>query len=133
MKLSGLVVLASFSLLPGASRAADATSTVDYTQRNVPYAPEASIAPATNAPVVDRAVQDRRVEKATVEKVPAALGDRRAAIDVAESREKVMREKDSHRPETVAQPTSAFNHRNAAISTAGDSHQPARVAKYQDD
>lgn len=132
MKLSGLVLLASFCLPPSAAEAVDATAPVDYTQRNTAFAPTTTVAPEKKAPEVDSAMQDKRFDTSVVDKKPAAVGDRRAAIDLKEARDKTIREKDSHRPEVVAQPTSAYNHREAAISTTGDTKKPPTVSKYQD-
>jgi hypothetical protein len=77
-------------------------------------------------------VQNKRFEKTTVEKKTAPLADRRAPISIEETREKSIREKDSRRPEKVEQPTSAFNHKPAAISTGTDTTKPPTVAKYQE-
>jgi hypothetical protein len=131
MKPSGLLVLAIFGCACSV-RAADVTTPVDYTERNTPFAPEGSITPQKKAPVTNTSLQEKRVEKTTVDKKTSPLADRRAPVDVKETREKQVREKDSHRPETVEQPTSAFNHRTAAISTSGDTTKPPIVAKYQD-
>jgi len=132
MKLSSLIA-ASLSLLGAtAARSADATAPVDYTQRNQPFAPAATITPdKKDLPRAD-GVQERRVDKTTVEKKPAAVGDRRAPIVIEETRDKNIREKNSSRPEVVAQPMSAFNHRDASITTAADTKKPPLVAKYQD-
>ena len=53
-------------------------------------------------------------------------------MDVKETRDKEVREKKSHRPDTIEQPTSAFNHRPAAISTDANTRKPPTVTKYQD-
>jgi len=133
MKLPSLIVVASLSLAGWFPlRAADSTQPVDLTQRNDPFAPAATIAPEKKDLSRADAVQDKRVEKTTLDKKPAALGDRRAAISVEVARDKNIREKDSHRPETVEQPMNAFNHRDAAITTASDTKKPPLVAKYQD-
>ena len=133
MKLSGLIVRASLTLIGVAKLcAADATSPVDYTQRNTPYAPAATVSPDKKAPETNSTVQDKRVDKTLLDKKPAAVGDRRAPIDVTESREKNVREKDSHRPEKIEQPVSSFNHREASMSTATDASKPQMVTKYQE-
>ena len=72
------------------------------------------------------------MEKTTIEKKPAAVGDRRSPIDVQETREKFVREKDSHRPEPAERAMSQFNHRESAIATATTTSKPSIVAKYQD-
>jgi hypothetical protein len=115
------------------ARAADATTPVDYTQRNGPFAPGASIAPEKNAPAIDRAVQDRRIEKPTVAKPAAAIGQRRAAIEVGESRDKTVRDANVRSPELVNAPRSALNHRAATISPAADLRKPPLVTRYQEE
>lgn len=132
MKPNGLVILFALGVGVAPACAADATSPVDYTQRNAPFAPAGSLAPDKKTPEANPAVQDKRVEKTTLEKQPAAIGERRAAVEIKEARDKNVREKNSSRPEKIHQPTSAYNHRLAAISTAADTTKPPTVAKYQD-
>jgi len=132
MKLPSLIGLASLSVLCLETARADPTAPVDPTQRNGVFAPAATVAPDQKSPVRDAAVQDKRVDKTVIEKVPAAVGDRRAAIDVQETHDKNVREKKSSRPEAIEQATSSFNHREAAIATATDTSKPPMVAKYQD-
>ncbi len=134
MKPSGLAVLVLSGLCLATARGADATSPVDYTQRNSPYAPGAAtgVVPSRQAPVTNEVVQEKRVQPPTVDRRIAPVGDRRAAVEIRETREKQVQEKDSHRPEVTEQPTSAFNHRTAAITTADDTTKPPTVARYQD-
>ena len=61
-----------------------------------------------------------------------AIGDRRAATDIQETREKSVREKESSRPEAVEQTVSRFSHRAAPFTTANAAAQPPVVSKYQD-
>jgi hypothetical protein len=131
MKHSSFAVLA-FSIVL-AAQAADATSPVDSARRNEPFAPSTTVTnPKKDTPQTNDSVQQKRVEKSTVEKQMAPLADRRAPISVGETREKSVREKDSHRPEVVEQPTSAYNHRQAEITTNAESKKPQTVAKYQE-
>ncbi|MCX6955825.1 MAG: hypothetical protein NTV51_27080 [Verrucomicrobia bacterium] len=133
MKLPGFIVLASLTLTGAmTARAADATAPVDYTQRNTPYAPAASVSPEKKAPEPDAKVQEKRVDKTVVDKKPAAVGDRRAAIDTKEAREKNVREKDSHTPEKVDQPTSAYNQRESSLTPGANVTRLPMIAKYQD-
>ena len=132
MKRSGLLALWAFSVCIPCALAADATSPVDYTQRNSPFAPSGSVAPEKQTPATNERVQEKKVEKNTIEKQTAPLAERRAAIEIKETREKNVREKDTRKPETVTPPTSAYNHRPAAISTGADTTKPPTVAKYQD-
>jgi hypothetical protein len=132
MMPSGFAVIAGFALCAVVARAADATSPVDYTQRNTPFAPAGSIAPEKQAPKKNETLQEKRVPVTTIDKATSPLGERRAPIDVKETREKNVREKDSHRPETLEQPKSDYNQRRATISTQTDTVKPPLVSKYQD-
>lgn len=133
MKLPSLIAVASLSLFEvSGARAADATTPIDYTQRNAPFAAAASVSPAKTELQRDAAVQDKRVEKTTLDKKSAEIGDRRAAIDVEETRDKNVREKKSSRPTGTEQSMSAFNHREAGIATGVDAKKPPTVAKFQD-
>ncbi len=133
MKPVGLVVLIAAISCANTAGAADATTPIDYTQRNTPFAPSANVAPEKQNPADKTAVvQDKRVEKTTVDKKSSPLGERRAAIDMTEAREKNVREKDSHRPEKIDQPESSYNHRQSSISTADNTKKPPTVTKYQD-
>jgi hypothetical protein len=132
MRMSTLAVITTLGagVFPGI--AADATTPIDYRQRNEPFAPAASVSAEKQKPAANSTVQDKRVEKATVEKKTSPLRDREAAIEMKETRVKNVREKDSHRPEAIEHVTSGFDHRQSAISTAGDTTKPPMVAKYQD-
>jgi hypothetical protein len=134
MKRSSRVVLASSSLLLLACvHAADATSPVDFTQRNAPFAPGLPIPAEKNTPAINRGVQDRRVEAPTVEKPAAAAGEKRAAIDVTETRDKTVRDNHAQKPEAAAPTVSTLDHRASAIATTSGSRKPALIAKYQDE
>lgn len=133
MKTSGLIVLASLTVMGlAAARAADATTPVDYTQRNTPYAPGASVEPDKKTPEKNETLQEKRFDKTTVEKKPAAVGDRRAPVELKEAKDKNVKEKDSHRPEKVEQSMSKYNHREASISTTDETKKPETVTKYQE-
>ena len=134
MKPSALAALALGILGAVRGSAADATRPVDYTQRNGSFAPAAgtAVTPEKQAPVTNSRVQDKRVDQPLLEKTPAPQGERRAGIDVQETRDKRVHDKDSQRPAGQEQPTSAFNQRRAAIATSTDTTKPPTVAKYQD-
>ncbi len=132
MKTSVLLVVVAMGATASGIRAANATSPVDPTQRATSLAPAGTVAPAKKAPEVNPILQDKRVEKPAFEKSASPLGERRAAIDVTETREKNVREKDSRRPEVIEQKTSGYNHRPAGVSTGDDTTKPPTVAKYQD-
>lgn len=133
MKTSGLTVALILGAGALSGRAADATSPIDYTQRNTPFAPGGSVAPQKQSPASNRAVQqDKRVEKPEFEKSHARVGERRAGIDVTETREKPVREKDSRRPDMVGHKASAYDHKTASVSTGANTTQPPLVAKYND-
>lgn len=112
--------------------AADATSPVDYTQRNTPLAPSAATVPEKRAPQKNDAVQQKRVMPATVEKPPAAVGDRRAAVDVTETHPKSVQEKQTRPVENVDVERSRYDQQRARISTRDDTNKPPLVGKYQD-
>jgi hypothetical protein len=132
MKLPSLIGAASLSVFCLTMARADPTAPVDLSQRNGAFLPSAAIVPETKSPSPHAAVQDKRVEKTTLTKTPAAMGDRRAATDIQETREKNVREKKSARPEASEQAVSTFNHRPAPFTTANDTTQPPVVSKYQD-
>lgn len=133
MKMPGLIVLVSLTLTGATqARAADATTPVDYTQRNGTYAPGITTQPEKKTPEANPTVQEKRVDKTVVDKKPAIAGERRAPIDMKETREKNVREKDSHTPEKVEQPASPYNQREAPISTGANATRLPMAAKYQD-
>src|SRR5436853_7200151 len=91
MMLRGAVLLASTTtLMLALARGGETTAPVDGSKRNTEFTPTAA-APAKIVPSIDHAIQDRRVEMTTRDKPAAAIGDRRAAIDVAPAREKIVK------------------------------------------
>lgn len=132
MTFSRLLVFAClFSGGLAVGHGADAISPVDYTQQNSDYAPAATVDLDLSTPQMASTVQDKRVETSTLDKKSSALGDRRAAVEVSGGRGKVVREKNSYRPETHEQVMSAFNHRESTLATGSDTKRPGLVAKYQ--
>ena len=131
MKVSSLLAAASFVFLP-LSRAADATTPVEYTQRNGAFAPAASIPIEKKTLPNADAVQGKRPTMPVVERIDAPVGERRAAIEVTEAQPKNVRPAEVHPAQATAQPLNAYNHRPAAITTAADTTKPPMVAKYQD-
>ena len=132
MNRFGLAVLVGLGFCQAAARAADATSPVDYTQRNTPFNPGTTIVPEKHAPVRQETVQQKRVTPDVIEKKPADVADRRAPVTVSEDEAKNVREKDSHRPDVVEQPKSRYDQKRAPMSTSADTTKPPMVAKYQD-
>jgi hypothetical protein len=132
MRTRGFFLLGTLAVFAVLARGADATTPIDYTQRNGPFAPAGSYSAEKQTPTTNAAVQEKRVDTKTVEKKPAVVGERRAAIELKEAKEKQVREKDSHRPEKIDVPNSAFNHQQALISTGADTTKPPMVTKYQD-
>lgn len=132
LKPSTLAVIATLGFCFGSGRAADATSPIDYTQRNQPYAPGESIPAQKQSPAPNRGVQDKRVDKTIVEKQDASLLKREGPMEVKETRPKQVREKNTRRPEVVEHTTSDLNHRRSSFSTASDTSKPPMVAKYQE-
>lgn len=132
MKLPSLIGVAGLSVLCLSTARAEPTARVDPAQRNGAFAPAASVHPGKSSPVLDEAIQNQRVEKPTIDKTLAAVGERRAAIDVQETRAKNVHETKSSRPEAVEPAVSTFNHRVAPFTTAHDLTTPRVVSKYQD-
>jgi len=133
MKMFPIAVLLALGVGGVSARAANATSPIDYAERNAPFAPGSTVAPTKQAPATQRAPQqDKRVEKTEFEKTTAPLADRRARIDVTETREKQVREKDSQRPDVKDRKTSSYDHQTATVSTGSDTTRPPLVAKYND-
>lgn len=132
MKPSTLALFAMLGFCVARAGAADATTPIDYTQRNAPYAPGDSIAPQKKKPVGNPGMQERRVDKIMVEKPTSPLRDREAPVEVKEAGPKEVRAKESHRPDLIEHATSHFDQRRSNISTASDTSKPPTVAKYQD-
>ena len=132
MRLTGVIFLSAIGVfvLASVADAADAAN-VDYTERNSAFAPVASVTPATSQPQVNDGLQNQRVTPAVVDKKDAAVGDRRAAIDLTEARAKTVIEKDSHRPEAVTRQLSAFDHRDSGINPSAQVEKPPTVTRYQ--
>jgi hypothetical protein len=131
MNLTGRIFAASLTLCVAVVRGADPAA-VDYTQRNAPFAPGAGVKPEAASPAVNEAVQTRRVETDRVEKKPAAVGARRAPIEVREARDKSVHPKKSRRAEASPQPMSPLNQRTAPVSTSSAAKKPPLVSRYQD-
>lgn len=131
MKMLALAAVTALGAAIHSGFAADATTPIDYRDRNEAFAPADNAAMDKQKPALNRGVQEKRVEKPLVERKTSPLGDREAAIEMKETRAKNVREKDSHRPERVEHVTSSFDQRQSAIST-GDTTKPPLVAKYQD-
>ena len=130
MKLSTLAAISSLATCVLSSAGADATSPIDYTQRNRPYAPGESVPGPKRKP--EAAVQAPRIEKGTVEKRVAPLREREAPVEVQETRPKHVRDKVSARPEAMPTPKSEFDQRSAGVATNAQTIKPPLVAKYQD-
>jgi hypothetical protein len=132
MKRSSFVIFAGFAWSGAAAWAADATRPIDYTERNAIFAPRNGQPPADKRSPAAELLPPRRVEPAKVEKPAAAVGERRAAIDPTETREKALIEKNTRTPEKVDTPKSGYDQQRARISTAADTNRPPIVARYQD-
>ncbi len=134
MNRSGFAALAMASLGTGAIWAADATTPIDYSQRNAPYAVgnATAVVPEKQTPATNSTLQEKRFDSTMVKKKTAPLAGRRAGVELKETREKQVQEKNSRRPEVREQPASGFNHRDAPFSTKNDTNKPPTVAKYQD-
>lgn len=131
MRRSSFVILAGVAWGGAAAWAADATRPIDYTQRNDAFLPQPQVQSGKRTPGAE-VVPQPRVTPPKVDKPAAAVGERRAAIDVTEARDKRVHEKNSREPEKVEQPRSAYDQQRARISTAADTNKPPLVTKYQD-
>lgn len=132
MKLSGVII--SAALAQGFlfyARAADPAK-VDYTGRNAPFAAAVGVTPDKRAPELNSSLQNRRVEPAVVDKKSAAVGERRAGIDLTETREKTIVGKDSRQPEVRERILSSYDHRESRIKTSTPAEKPPIVTRYQD-
>lgn len=132
MKRSSSVVFLFACCALVATRAADATSPVDYTDRNARFKTGDQVKPETNRPKVVDDVQQRRVEPARIEKQPAAVGERRASIDLAETRDKVVHEKNVRPPDKIEVEKSRYDQQRSRFSTANDTKKPPTVTRYQE-
>lgn len=131
MKLPGALVLAALGIASSSpSRAADPAK-VEYSERNTPFAPASTVAPAKQAPELNRSVQDSRVRPAVTAPDSAPAADRRASTPVAEARTKTLVTPDSHRPETVPVERNAYDQRRSRFQTATDTKQPQLVERYR--
>ena len=118
--------------MPVMAWAADATTPVDLTQRNATYPTGATVTPDKRRPVVDESVQQKRVTPDVVDKKPAAVGDRRAGVEVSEANEKTVREKEVRTPEKIEPPRSRYDQQRSRYSTASDTKKPPTVTRYQE-
>ena len=116
------VVLAAFLAAPLAQ--ADDPSKVDPAKRDETFAPPANtVAPEKRELPRAEVVQERRAPVPDkVEKKPSAMGDRRAAIDLSETREKtVIDKKMGPKPEVQPRDLNRWNQEKAKV-------QPQEVA-----
>ncbi len=133
LKPIGVCVVALGAACGFPLRAANATAPVDAAQRNTPFATGTAVAPAVRTPETAAGLQDRRVNPAVVDKKTSPLGERRAAVEMAETHPKDVRDKETVEKQLApTPPRSAFDHRQAGMSTAADTTTPPKVAKYQD-
>ena len=113
---------------------ADATSPVDPSQRNAPFAPQPGVIPERQVPSgsVNSGVQDRRVDPAIIERRESPLGERRAPVEAGETREKTVISKEVRPSATVQLPMNRMDHQPSARSTKDETKRPPTVSKYQD-
>ena len=131
MKLPGALIFSVLGLtLPSALPAADAAK-VDYTERSTRFAPVAGINPDKRVPETNSALQDRRLAPAVTAPQTAAIGSRRAAIDLTEARDKTVLTPDSRRPEAEAPELSRFDHRESRFQPDPAHAGPKMVERYQ--
>lgn len=134
MRTLPLACLAILGAGAVAVHAAEATRPVDATQRSEAFGVGATVAPDKQAPGdrTNTQVQERRFESTTLDKKLSPVGGERAAIDVRETREKKVVEKESSKPEARERQMSGYNQKSSTISTGADTRKPPTVARYQD-
>lgn len=133
MKLSG-VTFVMVMILPATSaiHAANPGAPVDYLQRNEKFAPAPTVNPAVRTPETVQSLQARRVDQPVVEKNSTGASDQRAALELAESQPKTVRQFDAHSPAAAPMTMSTLNHRPSAIEPKASLKSPPLVSKYQD-
>jgi hypothetical protein len=130
MKRFRLVACASVSVWVSLSLAREATAPVDYTERNVPFAPAANVQPSVTNPARNEGLMDKRVDKSVVEKTRADLLAQKAPIAVGETHAKPMLEKKLGPAPAAEKPAlNSWNHREAPVSVTAT--PPKLVSKYQ--
>lgn len=110
---------------------ADATRPIDYTNRNTPFAPEAGVKPSVKSPAVVDGLQNKRVTPAVIDRKSSSLGDRKAAVDVSETRPKSVQEKVVQSPDAKKPTRNDMTDRRSEFTTATQVN-PQRVSKYQE-
>ncbi len=131
MKLTGALLLAALGLASSSSAHAADPAKVDYSERNTPYAPAASVSPAKRAPQRNDSLQDRRISPAVIDQPTAAIGSRQAPIDLAETTAKTLISPASRRPETRALEMNAFDHRESRFQPDTAQAGPKLATRYQ--
>lgn len=131
MKLPGALPLAALGLATSLALHAADPAKVDYTERNTPYAPAASVSPAKRAPELNNSLQDRRVTPPLIDRAVAAVGSRQAPIDLTEKTAKTLVTPDSRRPEARTMELNAFDHRESRFQPDAAHDGPKLATRYQ--
>ncbi len=131
MNFSGsfIFVVGSLAALP--LHAADPAK-VDYTKPNERFAPSAEVQPDKRTPESNRAVQDQRVSPAVTKPAATAPGERRAPVELAETRDKRLLAPETAKPEVRATELSPFDHRESRFRTDATAEKPRLISRYQD-
>ncbi|HEY0944846.1 MAG TPA: hypothetical protein VGD81_06245 [Opitutaceae bacterium] len=129
-----LVLVTLAVLFAAPAMRADDPSRVDAAKRSESFAPPATtVAPGKRELPKAEAVQERRAaapEK--VEKKSAPAAGRRAAVDLEESREKTIIDKQTRpRPEAPPRELNAWNKEPARIQPGATAKPPEFVERYQ--
>ena len=112
------------------SHAADAAK-VEYSERNTPFAPAATVTPSKKKPETNATLQERRVTPNVVPQASAPAAERRAPTDISETREKNLIKPDSHRPEFKTPERNAFDHRPSKYQPDTEHEKPKLVERYR--
>jgi hypothetical protein len=125
-------IFAAISFVAPASLNAADSAKVDYTQRNESFAPAAGVRPEKRSPELNRTLQDRRVAPSVTNPAGSLPGEKRSAIDLAESREKRVLTHENQRPTVRTPELSPFDHRESRFKTVDSAEKPKLVTRYQD-
>jgi len=132
MNLPGLFIFAAVSSVASITLVAADAAKVDYTRRNESFAPVAGVPAEKRPPETNRELQDRRVAPSVTNPAGSFPGDRRSAIDVAESRGKRVLAPETQKPVVRAPGLSPFDHRESRFKTTDSAGKPKLVTRYQD-
>ncbi len=108
------------------------SNTVDYAQRNEPFAVEPTIRPEVRAKEQAESLQTHRVDYPAMPMKPASVADRRSPLAVSEPRPKTVLPAVAQQPAVRTLPMNTLAHRVSSFDTKDRMASPPLVTKYQD-